>query len=147
VDDSRSLLYTLSSRSTIRVFHLHPDGKTLSLKITHNLPATFSNIRAMIPASPLLNSATSIVSISPLPKQEARRTHFIATTSTGVRLYFSASSNEWSGDGVPTTIQVTHVRFPPDTEQSQGQVEFGQNTRVQNDSKVLTPTRRAEIFP
>lgn len=141
------LLYTLSSKSTIRVFHLHADGKTLSLKITHNLSSTFSNIRAMIPTSPLLNSATSIVSISHLPKQEARRTHIIATTSTGVRLYFSASSTEWSGDGVPTTIQVTHVRFPPDSEQTQGQVEFGQNARIHNDSKVLTPTRKAIVFP
>jgi len=130
IDDTRNLLYTLSSKSAIRAFHVK--GETaFSLSITHSFPHTLANIRVMIGNTPLLEPKTPIVSISPVTSQEARRTHLIATTTTGCRLYMSAVASEYGFGGsesAPTSMQVIHVRFPPST------------------GPTLTPTRRAKVF-
>lgn len=148
IDDSRNLLYTLSSKSTIRVFHLSADGKSLPQKISHSLMQTLSNVRVMIGSTPLLQGSTRIVSISAIPAGEGRRTHLIATTSTGCRLYFSAVSTDWSGDSAPTSMQVVHVRFPPPmagAPQSPG-AQLQGSTHGAETSTALSTTKRAAIY-
>ncbi|KAL7276341.1 hypothetical protein RUND412_000680 [Rhizina undulata] len=130
MDDTRNLLYTLSSKGTIRAFHVKGDY-VMSLTITHAFVNTISNIRVMIGNNPLLEQKTKIVSISPVTAQEARRTHLIATTTTGCRLFLSAVTSEFSlngADAAPTAMQVIHVRFPPP-------------------QTSLMPTRMAKVFP
>lgn len=133
MDDTRNLLYTLSSKSAIRAFHIKGDT-SLTLTITHSFSHTLANIRVMIGNTPLLEPKTPIIAISPVTAQEARRTHLIAMTTSGCRLFMSAVTSEYGfggADGAPTAMQVIHVRFPPPGS--------GQSS--------LKPTRRAKVFP
>lgn len=132
IDDSRKLLYTLSSASTIRAFQIRGnDGLTLSL--THSFSHTIANIRVMVGQSPLLGPEHRIVSISPVTATQARRTHLIATNKTGCRFFMSAVASEYgfgNSDSPPTSMQVIHIRYPPPGQIVQGNVRK---------AKVFTP--------
>lgn len=117
VDDTRSLLYTLSSLSTIRVFHLKANNG-LALLITKTLAQTLVDIRHTPSSnSELLGSAIPVVSITPVSSQESERSHLMATTSTGCRIFMSATSGPsnmiMSTSNAPTSMQVQYVKFPP----------------------------------
>lgn len=117
IDDTRRLLYTLSSLSTIRVFHLKPDG-TVSLAITKPAMDIYANIGHIITSNESINPKVRIVSISPIPAAEASRYHLMATTATGYRIYLSATgSYSWvpspNGANAPTSMQAHHVKTPP----------------------------------
>ena len=159
IDDTRKLLYTLSSRSTIRTFHMKPNGG-LDLVITKQLTETLSNIGHMTSQSELISPAMSIVSISPIPSQEASKLHLVATTSTGCRVFMSATSSYgWSiteSSNAPTSMQVQHVKFPPadpmasQTSQHQGSMQvatYTGNPGINTSSKALRPTRTANRYP
>lgn len=159
VDDSRKLLYTLSSKSTIRTFHLKPNGG-LDLVITKHLTETLSNIGHMTSQSELISPSMSIVSISSIPSQEASKIHLMATTSTGCRVFMSATSSYgWSiteSSNAPTSMQVQHVKFPPadpvpsQASQQQNNMQvttYGNNPGINTSSKALRPTRRASRYP
>lgn len=131
VDDSRSLLYTLSSKSTIRVYHI--TGKQeLNLTITYTLTQLLSHLQMITaPAdangqttsisaqnSTLIGKSTKIVSIHVVSKTESSQIHLVAITSTGCRLYLRAARPMVLGfasnvNSPPTTMQVIQVRFPP----------------------------------
>ncbi|KAI9821284.1 MAG: hypothetical protein M1827_004020 [Pycnora praestabilis] len=161
VDDTRSLLYTLSSKSTIRVFHLKSPN-TLDLVITRTASLIYGNVGHMVTRSDLLTPNTSIVSISPISSREASKLHLMATTSTGCRLFLSATASYgWgSGDSTspPTSMQVQHVKFPP-AESSGGQQQqqqqrssnevanYGNRSNIDIQSKALRPTRSARRYP
>ncbi|KAL4892414.1 Non-repetitive/WGA-negative nucleoporin C-terminal-domain-containing protein [Aspergillus ambiguus] len=117
IDDTRRLIYTLSSSSTIRVFHMKPDG-TIALAITKHAMDIYANIGHIIASNESLNPKVPIVSISPIPAAEASRYHLMATTATGYRIYLSATgSYSWSatsnGQNAPTSMQAHHVKTPP----------------------------------
>ncbi|KAK2734191.1 hypothetical protein FQN57_001845 [Myotisia sp. PD_48] len=117
VDDSRNLLYTLSSNSCIRVFHMKSDG-SLNLTITKHAIDIYSNIGHIISSNETLNPKIKILSISPIPAAEASRYHLMATTATGYRIYLSATgSYSWSATpsalNAPTSMQALHVKTPP----------------------------------
>jgi len=116
-DDTRSLLYTLSSKSTIRVFHMKPNNG-LVLLITKTLAQTLVDIRHTPSSnSELLSSSVPIVSITPISSQESERFHLMATTSTGCRIFMSATSGPttmmMNTSNAPTSMQVQFVKFPP----------------------------------
>ena len=70
----------------------------------------------MVGNTPLLGPDTPIISISPVSSMQARRTHLIAVTKSGCRLFMSAVSSEYSfgsSDAAPTSMQVIHIRYPP----------------------------------
>jgi nuclear pore complex protein Nup155 len=117
IDDSRNLLYTLSSASTIRVFHMGPED-SLNLAITKRALDIYSNIGHIITSNETLNPKVKIVAISPVPSTEASRYHLVATTATGYRIYLSATgSNSWApastSTSPPTSMQALHVKTPP----------------------------------
>ena len=117
IDDTRKLLYTLSSRSTIRVFHMKSDG-TLALTITKQAMDIYANIGHIVASNESLNPKVKIVSISPIPAAEASRYHLMATTATGYRIYLSATASySWAsfptGANAPTSMQAHHVKTPP----------------------------------
>ncbi len=117
VDDSRNLLYTLSNRSTIRTYHMEaPDKLTKVIEKEKN--HCLRDIAHMINSSPLLTNQISIVSISPISSQEASKLHLMALTSTGCRLFLSATSSASymlgaSSSLAPQSMQVQYVKFPP----------------------------------
>ena len=160
-DDTRNLLYTLSSQSTIRVFH-QTENNGLSLMITKTLGATLNDI-GHIPnlATDLLSSSISIASIDPISSQEASRLHLMATTSTGCRIFMSATSNNSynsysfsisNASNAPTSMQVQHVKFPstdpsrPQLNQQQNSSQttlYGNTQGLNSTSKALVKTRKA----
>ena len=151
VDDTRSLLYTLSSQSTIRVFYLRPNNG-LTLTITKPLAATLVDIRHT-PSSntDLLGPKIPIVSVTPISAQESERSHLIAITSTGCRIFMSATSSPSmiSSSNVPTSMQLQFIKFPPASstvsQQSSAQTSlYNQNDQGTNmTSRALIETRWA----
>jgi len=115
-DDSRNLLYVLSSKSTIRVFHMR-SANNLPFVLDRTLGQLRTMISHIVAQSQLLQPNTSIVSISPIAGNEAARVALLATTSTGIRIYLSSTSGgyyqNYSTTAPPTSMQVQHVRFPP----------------------------------
>jgi nuclear pore complex protein Nup155 len=116
VDDTRSLLYTLSSDSTIRIFHMNsPNTLVLSIEKKHKeFVAEMSHI--LLGQMPTHN--LKIISISPISANESANLHLMATTSTGIRIFISATRGGYSfyaqaNAGPPTSMQVQHIKNPP----------------------------------
>lgn len=149
VDDSRSLLYALSDQSTIRMYHMKAPN-TLDLTITLSVGQIFSNLRHMVAPTPLIDQKTRIVSVYPISAQEANKLHLVAITSTGCRIFLSATSSwGWTSSetSAPTNMRVQHVRFPP-TAPSQTAQQSGQpsGTGVDTSAQTLNPTKLAYRF-
>ncbi|OWB73476.1 hypothetical protein B5S31_g3219 [[Candida] boidinii] len=114
VDDSRNILYTLSSKSIIRAYRLKiVNGKTelgnrvfkAPLDILKELSTSTTNLQ-----SPLLNrSKFKIISINIVSKQESDNLYLIAGMNNGSRLYINGSTT-W-GDRV--TLTTVYIKFPP----------------------------------
>lgn len=87
----------------------------LFFSLSHPFAQTLSNIRVMVASSPQLTAETPIVSISAVTSQQARRTHLVAVTKSGCRLFMSAVSSDYTHgpDAAPTNMQVIHIRYPP----------------------------------
>ena len=157
VDDTRDLLYTLSSRSAIRVFHM-TSNRDLTLAITKTAASTYSNVVGFsIAATETFNAGIKIVSISAIPAQEASRYHLVATTETGYRIYLSAtSSNTWSSTvtGTPLNMQAQHVKTPPfnillppsQSNAGNTQLSMDQGSAQNQPVRSLRPTRMAARY-
>ncbi|KAI4204834.1 MAG: hypothetical protein LQ350_000900 [Teloschistes chrysophthalmus] len=154
VDDTRKLLYTLSNRSTIRTFYIKDNGG-LDLVITKPLGQTLSNVGHMTSQSELISPSMKLVSISAITANEATKTHLMTTTSTGCRIFMSATSSYGyysSSSSAPTSMQVQHVKFPP-AENSSSQpyqaststqmTTYSNNPTINTSSRALNPTRTA----
>ncbi|KAF3924754.1 hypothetical protein AA313_de0209947 [Arthrobotrys entomopaga] len=143
IDDSRNLLYTLSSTSTIRVFHMK-SGNVLNLTMTIPFERALSNIRVAHGLPRILDRTTPFVSISVVTAQQGRRVNLVGTTTTGCRLYFSAASaygSQYGGEpSAPSDMQATHIRLPPlPAGDKNGRGDPGT-------SQALTTTRKATVF-
>jgi nuclear pore complex protein Nup155 len=114
VDDTRKLVYTLSSESSIRTFYLD-SPTTLVQVIEKRRQECLRDISHMISPSPLLPNSMKIVSISPISAKEGSKLHLMATTSTGCRLFLSATKGYGylNTQGAPQSMQVQHIKFPP----------------------------------
>lgn len=155
IDDSRNLLYTLSSRSTIRTYHMEAPNK-LTKVIEKEKNHCLRDITHMIDFSPLLNDRIQIVSISPISAQEASRLHLMALTNTGCRLFFSATSSASymigaTSNVAPQSMQVQFIKFPP-PQNPTGQKEPGNylttgDSVTDMKSESLTPSRAGVRYP
>lgn len=160
VDDSRKLVYTLSTRSTIRTFHMKQNG-TLDLVISKPLNQTLSNIGHMTSQSELISTDMRIIGIDPISSQEASKIHLMATTSTGCRIFMSATSTYGysitdSSKNAPSSMQVQHVKFPPpevgapqgSQQQSSSQSNaYGNSQGINTSSRSLKFARNASRYP
>lgn len=159
VDDSRQLLYTLSSKSTIRTFHMKSET-ALDLVITKTLSQTFNDFTHMATQSELISPSMQIISIHPISRQEAFKLHLVATTSAGCRIFMSATSPYGSSSSqsanAPTSMQVQHIKFPPGSSSSQGRASSPQssaevsrysgNQGINKSSRTLCPTKAARRY-
>jgi nuclear pore complex protein Nup155 len=117
IDDSRNLVYTLSSTSTIRTYHMEAPNH-LKLVIEKTRIHSLRDIAHMSDESSLLKDDFRIVSISPITKTEASKLHLMALTSTGCRLYFSATNASAmlynpKTNLAPQSMQLQFIKFPP----------------------------------
>jgi len=149
VDDTRRLLYTLSSESSIRTFHMD-SPTTLQQVIEKKRQECLRDISHMISQSPLLTNSLKIVSISPISAKEGSKLHLMATTSTGCRLFLSATRGYGylSGQGAPQSMQVQHIKFPPRLDpKPTGQQFAGSEPATEVSSQSLCFTRIGLRFP
>ncbi|KAI1005151.1 Nucleoporin [Podosphaera aphanis] len=114
IDDSRGLLYTLSSESTICTFHMDTPT-TLKQVIEKKRQEFLRDISHMISQSLLLTNSMQICNISPISVMEGSKLHLMASTTTGCRLFLSATQGygQANDQGAPQSMQVQHIRFPP----------------------------------
>ncbi|KAK3938258.1 Non-repetitive/WGA-negative nucleoporin C-terminal-domain-containing protein [Diplogelasinospora grovesii] len=148
VDDTRNLVYSLSNKSTIRTYHMETPEK-LTKVIEKERNSCLNDALHMIDRSPLLSDRAEIVSLSPISAQEASKLHLMALTSTGCRLFLSATSSasymmSASSNAAPQSMQVQFVKFPP--KEQNGQImrnQAGQRVTGQSTDGVLDMTSQA----
>jgi nuclear pore complex protein Nup155 len=151
IDDTRDLLYALSSRSTLRVFHMRA-GDNLRKIIEKTWSDMLGNIAHMVqgPQSRLLGGQQRIAAISTIPENESSRLALMATTVTGVRIYFSMTSGgAYFNDStsVPSSMQVHHVKFPPPAQNTPPSGNGGVSINaVDTQSLALNPTQIARRY-
>jgi nuclear pore complex protein Nup155 len=152
VDDTRRLVYTLSSESSIRTFHMD-SPTTLQQVIEKRRQECLRDISHMISQSPLLTNSMRIVSISLISAKEGSKLHLMATTSTGCRLFLSATKGYGylSSQGAPQSMQVQHIKFPPRVTQlpppPPGQTYTQVEPATEVSSTALTSSRKGLRFP
>ncbi|XP_059474658.1 nuclear pore complex protein Nup154 [Neocloeon triangulifer] len=120
VDNSRGLLYALSSKGTISAYLLGQDPGTVtqlaSISESQIVQQAVSVVRT-------LDGSTfkPIVHIQALETSESSSLHLVAVTSSGARLYMTTHSlaslvinnAQWVGGNRPQGLHLVHVRMPP----------------------------------
>ncbi|KAI9204573.1 Nup133 N terminal like-domain-containing protein [Polychytrium aggregatum] len=119
-DDSRNLIYTLTSSSQIEVSYLGDNGLAAPKRYKcSNIYLSAQRLLDKYPNSSSLDQQSfKIFSIHPLSSSESKTIHLLAVTTTGVRLYFTTRSDvnsfadisKYSG---PTELRLLAVRPPP----------------------------------
>ena len=159
VDNTRNLIYGLTSENTIRFYALQPGGLLQAKEITlRNLLQNASSIFNR--ETDLLHSANiEISSLSCIPAPEAEQTALMVTMNTGVRLYLTVTRGYGYGADAtypPANIQILHMRFPPNDPNAatSGASPLQQTTvwanprdQVNVGSKLLTITDKGVRFP
>lgn len=155
VDDTRNVLYALSSNGTIRVFHMKTPT-TLDCVITTSLARLRAMCTHFVPhrADALGGNDMEIVGIDTISATEANSVSLVATTSTGCRIYISTTSGGYYSEtsAAPTSLQVRHIRFPPlDTPQPSPPISsqlqpYQAAAPIGFDSKFLTATLSARRY-
>lgn len=125
IDDTRNLIYTLSTQSTIRMYHMDPNKAAAPLLYTYTSKQISFHLK-MIPTSPDQSSTTptastvsqnnqklSIVSIDAISSTESSSLNLVAITSTGSRIYIKTDNSSASETRPPTTMQAIQQRLPP----------------------------------
>ncbi|KAF2844582.1 non-repetitive nucleoporin-like protein [Plenodomus tracheiphilus IPT5] len=114
IDDTRNILYTLSSLGTIKVYYMKTPS-TLECVITRTRGQLATMCGHIIQSANTLKDL-NIVGLSPITSTEADNLSLMATTSSGCRLYLSTTAGgAWnaSSTSAPTSMQLRHIRFPP----------------------------------
>lgn len=161
IDDSRKLLYTLSSRSTLRVFS-YKNENDLTQCLTRTLASILSDLGHKVPSTNLFGTQTTIASLNPISSNEASRISLMATTSNGCRIFFSTVSGgyyatEANTTSPPTSMQVHHVKFPPSdpsilpsaqpAQPNQNQITAFREPPSSDAARSLTRTRFSDRLP
>ena len=117
LDDSRDLLYALTNSNNIILYNVA--GKSVSplqrVAAVGNLPKLAQTL-----CPPLGQTKLDIISVDFMPAVESSSVHLVATTATGVRLYFTTFRRSYGGYGTTTTfggapsgLELVHVRLGP----------------------------------
>lgn len=151
IDDTRNLVYALSSKSTIRTYHM--DGPE---KLTRAIEKTKENCLRDIThmlndRSSLLNERTDIIAISPIASQEASKLHLMALTNTGCRLFLSATSSasymvNSSANTAPQSMQVQFVKFPPSDTPPRDRRAAGAYNGGESEVNINSTTLMTSVF-
>jgi nuclear pore complex protein Nup155 len=145
IDDTRSLLYTLSTTGTIKVYHMRGPA-SLECVITRTLGSVQTMCMHLV-RNPNVLANMTIVSLSPITSPEADYMSLMATTSTGCRLYFSTTSGTWNSDSTsaPSNMQLKHIRFPPNDGQTPQQQNGAQPQPYQGGAPIGFDSKFLEL--
>jgi nuclear pore complex protein Nup155 len=145
IDDTRNLLYTLSTTGTIKVYHMRAPA-SLECVITRTLGSVQTMCMHLV-RNPNVLANMTIVSLSPITSPEADYMSLMATTSTGCRLYFSTTSGTWNSDSTsaPSNMQLKHIRFPPNDGQSPQQQNGAQPQPYQGGAPIGFDSKFLEL--
>ncbi|QPG73141.1 hypothetical protein FOA43_000447 [Brettanomyces nanus] len=114
IDQSRGILYTLSSKSIVQAFRLKSDkGKTSlgsrltkrSFDLLKELSTTTINMQTPL----LARNKMKMINIFPISKQENNNFFLVVVTDTGCRIFLNGST--LYGDRL--TLTASQVKFPP----------------------------------
>ncbi|KAG7138411.1 Nucleoporin like protein [Verticillium longisporum] len=146
-DDSRKLLYTLSSTSTIRVYHMSGANDLVKV-IEKEKSQCLSDIGHMIIRnSPLITNNLKIVSISPISSRETTRLHLMALTSSGCRFFMSATAGVYGESSLPPkSMMVQYIKFPPPDQLGRTATNSAGDTEFHASSRALEVSRLGERF-
>ncbi|KAI1382701.1 nucleoporin-domain-containing protein [Hypoxylon trugodes] len=150
IDNSRNLLYTLSTMSTVRTYHMEPPNK-LTKVIEKTKDEFLRDIAHVLSTgTPLLNERIDIVSISPISAVEDFKVHLMALTNTGCRLFMSATSTASymlnSSNQAPQSMQLQAIKFPPSEQRRPRADRFGGPIDADIQSQTLIRSRRGIRF-
>ncbi|ESX00042.1 hypothetical protein KL918_005251 [Ogataea parapolymorpha] len=113
IDSTRKILYTLSSKSTIRAYRLKiTDGKVelgaSVVKRPYNILKDLATTTFNLQSSLLKKDGFKIVNIFPITKNESDNLFLVAVTNTGCRLYVNGSTIYER-----LAFTTSYVKFPP----------------------------------
>jgi nuclear pore complex protein Nup155 len=111
LDNSRNILYSRSEKGTIQVFDLGSDGQQLT-KVIAISQQTIVKEAARVALNVDKGNFFPIVGIHAINNTESYHLSLVATTASGVRLYFTTTGNNPS-DQRPNNLLLQHVRLPP----------------------------------
>ncbi|SMR53089.1 unnamed protein product [Zymoseptoria tritici ST99CH_1E4] len=159
IDDTRNLMYTLSTTSEIKVWLIKDRIEGGLLRPMQSLLQNTGHFNSRMEL--LVGREVSLASISVVTAVEASKIGLVATTSTGCRLYLSLTrgyGNQADAQNPPSSMQVLHIRFPPSNpnapppQPQQGQTAlttYNQNPssgQGDSQSRYLTPTTMSYRF-
>lgn len=111
VDDTRNVLYTLSSQNTIRAFYISADGTNLEYKAQIDMKQIHRSLDFSMQNGPL-SDKTKLVSISALSQYETQSWVLMATTREGYRVYLSGGFTYYE-PRILISLSHSHIRTPP----------------------------------
>ncbi|KAH3682893.1 hypothetical protein WICPIJ_006149 [Wickerhamomyces pijperi] len=116
IDQSRSLLYTLSNTSVIRMYRIMVNDSTTTLSeptiFNTNQLLTYAKT-SVAKSSPLFGKKyLPIVSLSVIPRHENEDLYLIAITCGGLRVYLGNNGGSFY-DRVSSSLRVQALKFPP----------------------------------
>ncbi|KAK5093366.1 hypothetical protein LTR70_004738 [Exophiala xenobiotica] len=143
VDDSRNILYALSTKSTIRAFLMSGDS------LEHKAEVTMQTIQRSVDFAVQgpISHKSYLVSISTISAEETRGWVLLATTNKGYRIYFTGSFEYAPRPdqlGPLRGIAANHVRTPPLLAPSPGEEAPPTVGHLNN---YLTTVTTAKRFP
>ncbi|CAB3359481.1 Hypothetical predicted protein [Cloeon dipterum] len=122
VDDSRGLLYALTSKGTIRAYLLGAEPGNASL-LSSLSESTLVQQAVSIVRTLDGSVFKPVVSLQALEVTDSSHFHVVGVTSSGVRLYLTtlvpaslvaaSAGGQWLGSGRPQGLYLVHVRMPP----------------------------------
>lgn len=112
IDKSRNLLYTLDEAGVIDVYDLGTEGKTTYRAASRTCNSIYKEALSYLTTVDE-SSFNSIVSINAVEEQESIHIHLVAVTKGGVR-YYLTTTNINSPDQRPFTLNLLHIRLPPE---------------------------------
>lgn len=154
IDNSRNIVYTLSTSSTIRVYSMFGE-QGFGLSITYTLGQLLSHLQ-MINANnngsvtkPAFDKKSmKIVAIQPISKNASDQIYFIAITSNGCRLYVRVIKSPSVNHAGTGSIQVIQIRYPPPIDQNGvvNNVNGGINSNNTTTTAATTTTSSSKIL-
>jgi nuclear pore complex protein Nup155 len=110
VDESRHILYTLSSKGAIHVYDLGSEGRSVDRVAAMSLDAV---VHRAVQATKLNDRKLfqPLIHISAIPDTDSSTLHFMAVSQAGVRFYFTTTPNGVKSR--PSILALVHVRLPP----------------------------------